>query len=538
MISAPKHDEEDERLNRLREYNVLDTESEASLDELTKLASEICHTPISLISLVDADRQWFKSKVGLDADETSRDIAFCSHAILQSNIFEVPDAKNDIRFHDNPLVIGNPDIRFYAGFPLKSPDGLPIGTLCVIDTEPKKLDQNQKNALEILSKQVISQLELRQKTAQLQRANKFKTEFLSNMSHEIRTPLNAIIGFSDVLINNQNEYLKTSDAIQFVRNIDFSGKHLLSMINTVLDLSKIEAGKMTTKPTEFNLKLLIDNVTDMLGMKASDQGVSLATKYSIDDSFKVYLDGPKLSQIIINLVNNSIKFSDAHTKISIHVSSEGSNLILIVEDQGIGISETEIVKIFDKYHQVENGDIQGTGLGLNITKNLVELMGGTISVESTLDEGTVFTVELPLRIPEDLIDKDVIGNESLTLPAELKILIVEDNKINQTLIKALFKHLGYSPLVVDNGESSIQAIGNAEEDFDLVLMDINLPGISGFEATRAIKRLKPRMKVAALSADVFADPEYDELFDKRLTKPITLESLELALFAMLGVDQS
>ena len=177
MKIAPPTIDEAVRLKALYDYDILDTEAEKTFDDLTQLAAQICNTPITLISLIDPDRQWFKSRVGLDAEETSRDIAFCAHAIHQREIFEVEDTLQDQRFFNNPLVTSAPNIRFYAGTVLVSPDGYAIGTLCVIDDKPNKLTQKQRQALEVLGRSVISQMELRKNIKQLKQANQHKTEF-------------------------------------------------------------------------------------------------------------------------------------------------------------------------------------------------------------------------------------------------------------------------------------------------------------------------------------------------------------------------
>ena len=184
MKEAPLHPHEKLRLQALMELDVLDSEEDVDFDNITKLASSICGTEISLISLVDSKRQWFKSKFGLSATETDRNIAFCSHAILQENVFEIPNATLDERFNDNPLVTGDPNIRFYAGAPLVTSSGMPIGTLCVIDSETRKLTQEQLFALRVLSKQVINELELRFKNKVLQRLQNENKKIIEDLSKQ------------------------------------------------------------------------------------------------------------------------------------------------------------------------------------------------------------------------------------------------------------------------------------------------------------------------------------------------------------------
>jgi signal transduction histidine kinase len=209
MIKPPIPPNESDRLKALLTLNVLDTDEESSFDELVEIASKFCETPIALISLVDHDRQWFKAKIGLTANETNRDISFCGHAIHSSDLFIVSDPLNDERFHDNPLVRGDLNIRFYAGAPLITSEGHAVGTLCVIDHKKKELTDDQKKFLRILSKQVVSQLELRKKFQELQSLSKKVVEqqnmlkeqeklavigkLAASVSHELNNPL-AIIG--------------------------------------------------------------------------------------------------------------------------------------------------------------------------------------------------------------------------------------------------------------------------------------------------------------------------------------------------------
>lgn len=239
MTSAPLPDDELQRLEALHSYEILDTGEEQVFDDLTQLAAHICGTPIALVSLIDETRQWFKSRVGLEATETSRDLAFCAHAILGRDLFMVGDALEDERFADNPLVTGGPEVRFYAGAPLVDPNGRGLGTLCVIDKVPRELTTDQVAALGALSRQVVSQMQLRKALIDQQEwsahlltakreaeeANRTKSRFLAHMSHELRTPLNAIIGFSNVVrkkttLDERNTML--------LERIAANGTHLLT----------------------------------------------------------------------------------------------------------------------------------------------------------------------------------------------------------------------------------------------------------------------------------------------------------------------
>lgn len=544
MKSATKPLNENERLKALFEYEILDTESEKAFDDLTLLASEICGTPISLISLVDPDRQWFKSKVGIDVESTERDIAFCSHAILQDDLFEVQNALKDERFFDNPLVTSDPNIRFYAGTALVSPSGQKIGTLCVISDKPKKLTSSQKKALIILGKQVITQLELRMKNKKLEIANKYKTEFLSNASHEIRTPLNAIIGLSGLILENKKLKEKFAEQYDFIEQIDFSGKQLLNIINSILDLSKIEAGKMELEPVECHLLQYINNIFISLSGKAKAKSINYNQEYtaSLANSASklhsklaleqtpelVIIDEPKLGQVLTNILGNAIKFTPEHKSIKLTVSVHDNRLNVTVTDEGVGISPEEQALLFNKYTQVGSNKVEGTGLGLSITKGLIDLMGGSISLESESGKGTSVSFELPFEIPEVTSSiKKKASQLDLTTLSKLSVLVVEDNKVNQMVIMAMLKSLKVTANIVGSGEEALDDLKTHQ--YDVILMDINLPGIDGVEATHKIKAMKINSYILALTADVYRTNEDKKLFNNFLTKPVILDDLKDAL---------
>ncbi|MFT4748154.1 MAG: signal transduction histidine kinase [Congregibacter sp.] len=541
MKIAPPTEDEATRLKTLYDYDVLDTEAEKILDDLTQLAAQTCNTPITLISLIDSNRQWFKSKVGLDAQETSRDIAFCAHAIHQKGIFEVEDTLQDKRFFDNPLVTSAPNIRFYAGTPLVSPDGYAIGTLCVIDDKPNKLTHEQRQALEVLGRSVISQLELRKKIKELKQANEHKTEFLSNMSHELRTPLNAIIGFSHLILDDIKHHTLPAKFSEYIGHIDYSGRRLLSVVNSVIDLNKIEAGMMQVQIERVCLREYIKDLEGMLAITANAKDVEFSVY--ISDHLPAYLaiDQGKVSQIITNLVHNAIKFTDSGKWVKVEILHNDKKLVITVADQGEGISSIDQTKLFSKFQQVGQAkSSEGSGLGLSITRGLIEILGGTIEVLSTLGSGSIFKVMLP-----QLSDTEALQQATISKPLKAnfdlnsKILLVEDNEINQAVMLAIFESLDLRIAIAGTGEEAVDMVNNSH--FDLIFMDIHLPGIDGRQASEQIKRVHPDTPIIALSADTFNqhNVEYnDKVWEQYMCKPIEKEKLVQALNRFIPVSLS
>jgi len=537
MMISPVTIDEKKRIKALYDYEILDTEAEKAFDDLTLLASEICGTPIALISLVDPTRQWFKSTVGLDAFETERDIAFCAHAIHKHNILEIPNTLEDERFADNPLVTGAPNIRFYAGAPLVTPDGFAIGTLCAISDKSKKLNSHQLKSLEILSREVITQMELRKKVSELKKANDFTNDFLSNMSHEIRTPLNAIHGFSELLSERCHKLKLPSDIQDYITEIDFSAKHLLSIVNSVLDLSKIESCKMELIPSWFQGHQFLNNTKSMMDVQATDKSIKLLLEIGNNVPDYFYFDEGKLSQILINLISNSLKFTKKDKKITLEVTYINNDLVINIRDEGIGISDKNQNKLFNKYQQVGNNkNIEGTGLGLCITKSLVELMAGRITLTSKENIGTTVFVTLPQPANQPSINdientaKPLQQIQQIQQIQQLNILVVEDNAINRKLAKIILEHMGQIVTFAESGELAL--VITKTQQFDLILMDIHMPGINGVETSHKIRENNILTPIVALTADIF-EVQKDDVnrfkFDNYLTKPINKKKLEYCL---------
>jgi len=380
---------------------------------------------------------------------------------------------------------------------------------------------------------------------QAEAANRAKSVFLATMSHELRTPLNAILGFSGLmrgdpaLSDGQRENLDI---------INRSGGHLLNLINDVLDMAKIEAGRVTLEIKPFDLGVLVRDITDMLGKRAEEKGVQLLLDQSSEFPRFIRSDKEKLRQVIVNLVGNAVKYTNhgsATLRLGIKPNDEVFRLIIEVEDSGVGISKADQARIFEPFVQVGKPATQkGTGLGLAIVREYVKLMGGDISVESTPDKGSLFRVSLPVQKAEetDVIsskptDGQVIGLEPGQ--PDYRILIVEDQLENQLLLQRLLKDAGFiSVKVAQNGAEGIELFQSYHPHF--IWMDRRMPVMDGLEATQRIRALPggKDVKIAAVTASAF-DEQREEMLsaglDDFIRKPYRSAEIFDCMARQLGV---
>ncbi|RZK10479.1 MAG: hybrid sensor histidine kinase/response regulator [Flavobacterium sp.] len=501
---------ESERLKALKHYNILDTLSEEEFDAITHLISYICEVSIAHISFIDDKRQWFKSIIGLDATEVAREDSFCQYTIMGSELVEVPDTLEHNIFKDHPQVIGGLKVRFYAGVPLTTPDGYNIGTLCAIDMAPKKLNAEQKKALETLSKHIITQLELRANNLELKlqtnianQAVAAKDIFLANMSHEIRTPMNAIIGFTDLLAQSK---LDPAQSV-YINNVQIAGDNLLTLINDILDLSKIESGHLSIETHPFNLKNTLKHIYDLLKVKAIEKDIEFNLFLDADMPEFIAGDKGRLNQIVMNLAGNAVKFTnEGEVTISVKKTAEtadGYTIKFSIKDSGIGIPEDKLETIFERFSQAEESTTRlykGTGLGLNIVKQLVELQNGTIEVKSKMGRGSEFFFSLDFQKVDlsDIVPITEVVVEDKPLE-KLSILLCEDNILNQNLAKSVIRNFGFDLDIANNAAECIDML--LSNTYDLVLMDLQMPVRDGYQTTSFIRNeLKLDLPIVAMTA--------------------------------------
>jgi signal transduction histidine kinase len=402
MTSAPLPANEVERLAAVHRYQILDTEPEPDFDEITSLASYICDAPISVISLIDSTRQWFKSSVGLDVRETPRDRAFCAHTILQNDVMVVKDALKDKRFFDNPLVTASPNIRFYAGAPLVTPDGFALGSLCAMDTAPHELKPQQLAALKTLADQVVKTMELRAAYArmrdlaeQLRILNMGKDRLFKLVSHDLRSPFCGVLVLLELMAEG-SDAMSRDEIKSHLKMLSMSATETYNLLDGLLQWATFEAGTLPYRPK----KVRVDEVAN--GVLAVLQGIAQAKSITLkvvpNTRTKVNADRAMLHSILQNLIANALKFTQKGGSVTISSRELGDWVEISVTDTGVGITSERLNKLMG-YESGESttgtsGEV-GTGLGLNFCRSFIERHGGTLSGESDVATGTTLRFTMP-----------------------------------------------------------------------------------------------------------------------------------------------
>ncbi|MDX1810911.1 MAG: response regulator [Gammaproteobacteria bacterium] len=478
--------------------------------------------------------------VVLPLDKTYCDITFSTEETL---------AFSDVsktQFSDHPAV-GFLGIHTYIGCSVKV-HGKKFGTVNFSNRTPreKPFDESDKELVSLIASWISIMMErqleaeeLKRSKEEAERANQAKSAFLANMSHELRTPLTAIIGFAETGLYKNKSSEQRYKALGTIKS---SGQHMLHLINDILDFSKIEAGEMEVDIHEMELLPVLSEIENMLKNQAEAKGLTLELNHRYPLPRFINSDSLRLKQILLNLCSNAIKFTE-EGKVSVNVAFDKQNSCMIFEvaDNGIGMTEEQLQTVFLPFKQAESGTARrygGTGLGLSLSDGFAKLMGGSLSAESEPGAGSRFTLNLPCvdfvasecefvqactestHIGEQEDGSDIIG----TLKG--KVLLVDDEPLNQELISMYLEDMGLNVATAENGEQAINAA--LKENFDLIFMDMNMPVMSGYEAVRKLREQGYTSPIAMLTANVTAEDKrlcHEVGSDEFVSKPIEANEL-------------
>jgi signal transduction histidine kinase len=392
MQLPPIPNDEADRLKALKSYDILDTAPERDFDEIVELASIICGTSISIITLIDEARQWFKAKVGTDGMGTSRNEAFCAHAIVSDEVMLVRDATKDFRFQDNPQVTGGLGVKFYAGMPLITPDGFKLGTLCVIDNKPKDLNAEQLFALQVLAKQVVKHMELRKKISELERLNDTHRKLLSVISHDLRSPLTSLYGMLELSDKFDLTPAEFKSSLPAMRQSFTAANNLLT---NLLEWATSQFEHSGIQPKVLVLRDVVDYVVQ--GNTQLFESKKNTVQNKVATSCLVLADENMVRTILRNLIVNANKFTQQGV-ITISTQVVDDQVEVCVADTGAGIEHLQLKKLFvweKRSSTIGTAGERGSGFGLLVSQQFIQQHGGKIRVTSKVAEGSQFWFTLP-----------------------------------------------------------------------------------------------------------------------------------------------
>ena len=543
MTSNFANVDEDARLAVLDSFGILDTPPERSFDDVVRLVGQLLDAPIAAVNLIARDRQWFKSEIGLGTREMPLDHSICRHALLEHEQMIVPDTQDDPRFSCNPLVTADGGLRFYAGAVLRTRDGVPLGTLCVLDKKPRPegLTEQQQFMLKTMAHQVMSQIELRQALAEqaslneaLRCADQRKDEFLAMLAHELRNPLAPIVSAATMLSNFELQPSMVQRAADIIAR---QAGHMTSLIDDLLDVSRVTRGKVELEFVELDLKDVMADAVEQVRPLIEKHDHRLVLE-SMPAPLLVVGDRKRLVQVMTNLLSNAAKYTLDGGRIEVRMAARGALIDVAIRDDGIGMSPELIASAFDLFSQGTRGldrSQGGLGIGLALVRSLLKLHGGEVTASSDGPGcGSTFRVTLPLSARAGAAmpaaGADPAGAQGN--PASLRIGVVDDNEDAAVTLALLLETLGHTVSVAHSARDALASLPRFEPD--VCLLDIGLPEMNGFELARAL-RAKPGTDHAILIAVTGYAQEKDRIearaagFHDLFAKPVDLEMLGAAL---------
>lgn len=503
------------------------------LDRVVGLVADLLDAPTVVLALFADGQARIVAQVGLTPEAAGR-VAAADALLTDPRTRVVPDASLDAAVRLHPLMATPPG--FYAGTPLTHRDGAVFGVICALDTVPRPSPSGRDiRRLEDIAALAGDAIEGRRAVERAESLAESRSELLADLSHEVRTPLNGIVGFAEIL---RRDGAGDERTLRNLERIEEASRGLLTIVGDALDLAKPGNGAVRPQARPFSAARLVEDVAAMMGPDADRKGLALAVDLPATPVGAVLGDPDRLRQVLLNLLANAVKFTDAGTvRVSLSVEAgEGGqvdSLNFVVADSGVGIASDGIPRLFQRFAQADGTIARrfgGTGLGLAISKTLVEAMGGVIAVESTPGAGARFSVALPLRRAVDPAPAaDRPRSPTRDALKGFAVLLAEDIALNQKLALQLLEPLGADVDVVGDGLAAVAAV--ARRDYALVLMDMEMPVLGGLEATRRIRALAGSagtVPIVALTANVF--PEQLALctaagMDDHLTKPFGADDL-------------
>lgn len=404
-MKAALHPQERQRLAALARYHILDTAPEPEFDDIAELVAAICETPIAVVNLIARGRQFFKAEVGLGVREMPLEPSICAHAILRDELMVIPDTRRDPRFVDNPLVTGDPPLRFYAGALLKSSEGLPLGTLCVLDHVPRQLSAGQLKSLQTLAQHVMHLLDMRlarQREAQLKHTLEeslaMHKAMINTVSHDLRTPVNTVL-LSAACLAQRSDDAELRDIAGRLRRMS---EQMTGLIDDLQDHEALQSGRLSLEFTAVDPRRLLTDVHDALSLTAKQARLELEVT-GPPSLPPVRADEQRCAQMLTNLVQNAIKFTPPGGRVTIRAEQHDGQVRFAVADTGVGIEPDDLDKLFRPHWRADTAAEQpGTGLGLSIVRMLARAHGGDVDVESARGSGSCFSFGLPLAAEDGL----------------------------------------------------------------------------------------------------------------------------------------